>query len=232
MMKKHFLSILFICITSISFSQIHEVGFFVGGSKYIGDVGSTSYLLPTDFSGGLIYKYNYNPRIAFRGSYNYVAVSGDDADSSNPFRLQRGVSFTNNIHEFAVGMEYNFFNYNISEHDQSYSPYIHVGVAAFSYKTPVSISDAGVVDLTNATTYAIPFGVGYKGRVTDNIAFAIETNVRYAFTDQIDYSKDLYAPNNLFSNLDYAGTGNDWYTFTGLSIVYTFGRPPCYTDAR
>ena len=47
--------------------------------------------------------------MAFRITYSYLPISGDDADASNPFREQRGISFKNNIHEAAIGLEYKFF---------------------------------------------------------------------------------------------------------------------------
>ena len=36
-------------------SQFHEVGLFIGGSNYIGEVGSDYYILPTNSAFGLIY---------------------------------------------------------------------------------------------------------------------------------------------------------------------------------
>lgn len=232
MMKKHILSLLFTCITSISFSQIHEIGFFVGGSNYVGDIGSTSYISPNSIAGGLIYKYNYNPRMAFRGTYSYLPTKGDDANASNPYREQRGISFTNTIHELAIGLEYNFFEYNISEHKTSFTPYILVEAAAFSYKKPERIDLNGNIILRNSISYALPFGIGIKGLLSGNLAYAVETKFRYALVDDIDYTGPYYAPNNAAINLDFGGTDNDWYMFTGISIVYTFGRPACYTDAR
>lgn len=231
-MKKYFLSILFICFTSILTAQIHEIGFFVGGSNYVGDIGRTNYILPNEVAGGLIYKYNYNPRMAFRGMYSLLPVSGDDADASNPFRQQRGLKFSNTIHEFAVGLEYNFFEYNLSEHDKDFTPYILVEAAVFGYKRPTAITTQGTVTLKNSVSYSIPFGVGIKGKLTENLAYAFESKFRYALVDDIDYSARIFSPTNPNINLNYRGADNDWYMFTGFSIVYTFGRPACYTDPR
>ena len=40
MMKTYLILLLFICISSNCLSQINEIGFFVGGSNYVGDVGA------------------------------------------------------------------------------------------------------------------------------------------------------------------------------------------------
>ena len=38
-------------------SQFHEVGFFLGGSNYIGDIGTDQYIDPNSPAVGLIYKW-------------------------------------------------------------------------------------------------------------------------------------------------------------------------------
>jgi hypothetical protein len=45
-------------------AQIHEVGVFVGGSNYIGDVGLTNYISPNKPAFGLLYKWNISKRHA------------------------------------------------------------------------------------------------------------------------------------------------------------------------
>jgi hypothetical protein len=47
------------------YSQIHEVGVFLGGSNYIGDVGSTNHIAPNE-PFGILYKWNKSPRHAYR----------------------------------------------------------------------------------------------------------------------------------------------------------------------
>ena len=97
-MKKYLILLLVTCTTSISFAQIHEIGFFVGGTNYIGDIGSTSYINPNQLGGGIIYKYNLNPRIALRGTLSSLPIQGDDANSGNEFRENRNsapLSFNN-----------------------------------------------------------------------------------------------------------------------------------------
>ena len=75
----------------------------------------------------------------------------------------------------------------------------------------------------NKFSYSIPVGFGIKGRLDDNLAMAFEVGARYTLVDDIDFTTDK------ISALNFGGTGNDWYMFTGISIVYTFGRPPCYS---
>ncbi|TCI93767.1 DUF6089 family protein [Tenacibaculum sp. M341] len=227
-MKKNILILVLTCIAYTSFSQIHEVGVFLGGSNFIGDVGSTNYIYPNEVSGGLVYKYNLNPRIALRGTYTYLSLSGNDANSGNSFRESRGFNFSNKIHEFAAGIEYNFFDYNIRNPEQSFTPYILTEIAVMNYKKPKALINSGRdILLENTFSVAIPLGVGIKGRISDHLAYGFEAAVRLTFTDDIDFSSEIVTdriPN--FS----PGNGNDFYTFTAFSLVYTFGRPPCYAE--
>ena len=221
-MRGLILLILLACVVTPLQSQTHEIGFFAGGSNYVGDIGSTNYIRPNEFAGGLVYKYNLNPRIALRGTYTYIPVSGNDKDADNSFRQNRGINFSNTIHEFAAGVEFNFFDYNINDYRTTFTPYILAEVAAFNYKSPEPTSSSNTILLKNKFSYTIPVGIGLKGRLADNLAIAFETGVRFTFVDDIDFTTDK------INSLDFGGNGNDWYVFSGVSIVYTFGRPPCF----
>ena len=225
-MKKRLILLLFICVSSNCLSQINEIGFFIGGVNYVGDVGTTNYIRPNNTGGTILYKYNLNPRIAIRGNFSYFNLLGNDADSENKIRQQRGESFKNSINEFAVGIEYNFYKYDLSSRDHISTPYILLQMAAVDYETPRLRNPDSSYKFTRNTSVSIPFGVGFKTKIYGKIAFAIETTFRYTFTDELDYST------NRFSDFDYAGTSNDWYMFSGISLVYTFGRPACFADQR
>ncbi|WP_422089352.1 DUF6089 family protein [Tenacibaculum ovolyticum] len=221
-MKNKILFILFAIIAITLQSQTHEIGIFAGGANYIGDVGRTNYIYPNKLGGGIVYKYNLNPRIALRGTYTYIPVAGNDKNSENLFRQDRGYQFTNNIHEFAAGIEFNFFDYNISNYKTTFTPYILAEIAAFNYSSPIERTSPNTIRLKNKFSYSLPVGVGIKGRLDDHLAIAFEVGARITLIDDLDFTTDK------INSLNFGGTGNDWYMFTGFSIVYSFGRPPCY----
>jgi hypothetical protein len=225
-MKKQLLAIVFICVTSISWSQIHEIGIFIGGTNYVGDVGKTNYISPNNIGAGLIYKYNLNPRVALRGNVSLIPIQGDDAKASNQVRVNRNFNFKNTIKELAIGIEYNFFEYDMTSVNQAYTPYILLEIAGFMYDSVASEITTGAYNFKSKTSYSIPVGLGFKGRLADNIGFAIETRMSYTFEDDLDYTT------NKVSSLNFGGNSNDWYMFTGISLVYAFGRPSCYAEVR
>ncbi|WP_171032290.1 type IX secretion system protein PorG [Polaribacter aestuariivivens] len=223
-MKNRILFIIFISFSPILLGQVYEIGLSLGGTNYVGDIGRTNYIYPNKPAGALFFKYNWNPRIALRGTYSYLPIEGNDKNADTDFKQNRGLSFKNTIHELAVGMEYNFYEFDMSSEDKTWTPYILLELAAFNYKTPESEPQPRQYIYSNKTSYAIPFGVGFKSKLYGTLAFSVETKIRYTFEDDLDYSTSR------IPSLDFEGTGNDWYMFTGFSLIYTFGRPACYTQ--
>ena len=80
-------------------AQIHEVGVFVGGSNYIGDVGKPTYFSPNDMAFGVLYKWNKSTRHAWRFSYKMASITAKDMESNAPNRKYRGFEIKNNIKE-------------------------------------------------------------------------------------------------------------------------------------
>jgi len=226
-MKRIFLIILCVCLSNKCLSQIHEAGFFIGGTNYIGDIGKTNYFSPSDVGSSLVYKFNVNTRIALRANYSNFGIKADDKKSNNAVRYERGYSFENDLHEIAVGIEYNFAEYDLmSRRNKDRTPYILLQVAVFDYNSLSGINECNECLFTKKTSVSIPVGIGYKARLSGNIAFAVETTFRYTFIDDLDYPSYPIDPIN---NMSFEGNSNDWYVFTGISLVYTFGRPSCYS---
>lgn len=223
MMIKKFLFILIIGMSTIINAQINEVGVFLGGSNYIGDIGSSNYIDPKDKAIGVIYKYNLNPRIALRSTFTYAEITADDMNSSNIVRKQRNLSFSNTIKELAVGIEFNYFEYGLSTRYKSHTPYILLEVAAYNYKIAKRQIAPNEYEYGNKTSISIPFGLGYKTKIVGNLAGAVEIGVRYTTSDELDYNHDMINA-LIFGN----PSRNDWYVFSGINLVYTFGRPACY----
>jgi hypothetical protein len=221
-MKNSILSIVFISFSSILFGQVYEIGASLGGTNYVGDIGSTNYISPNQFGGTVFFKYNHNPRFAFRGTLSLLPIKGDDAKADTDLRRNRDLNFNNTIVELAAGIEYNFYEYDVSSKDKSWTPYILVELAAFNYSYVKSQDTQKNNIFGKKTSFAIPIGVGIKSKLSGNIACSLETKLRYTFKDDLDYAT------NRIPSLDFGGTGNDWYMFSGISLIYTFGRPACY----
>jgi Domain of unknown function (DUF6089) len=221
-MYKFFKLIFLFCFISMN-AQIHEVGIFVGGSNYIGDVGSTTYIAPNQPAMGILYKYNKNPRLSYRFSLNGAYYQADDLDSKEPGRSQRGYQFKNSIKEVSLGLEFNFFDFNLHEVQRKYTPYVHSGINYVRFRDS-HLDTSNIVIQERIGAMAIPLTVGIKSNVWPHLILALEVGARYTFTDNLDGSNPKDESWTKFGNIN----NNDWYVFSGLTLTYTFGNKPCY----
>lgn len=225
-MKKILVLIFCLIFQNFLTAQIHEIGVFLGGSNYIGDIGQTTYVSPDKLAFGILYKWNKSPRHSYRFSYTQSTITGNDLDSDIPARVQRGYDFENHIKEFSAGLEFNFFDFNLHEIlKRKITPYVYSGVSYFIYDELFFVNGEVDKDYT-ATAFAIPMTVGIKANVLEHFILGFEVGTRYTFTDNLDGS----FPKN--ENLEPLKFGNinskDWYVFTGFTLTYTFGEKPCY----
>ena len=151
-MNKNILYIIIFFVSFNSFSQNNEIGIFFGGTNYIGDVGPTTYIDPLKYKGsvlkiwdldkstktvfGILYRKNFNNRIAGRVQFNYAKIASNDLwPNSATYRKQRGKSFENEISaEFGFGVDFNFFEFDLKNDALQMTPYIHTGINYIRYK--------------------------------------------------------------------------------------------------
>lgn len=228
-MKNSILFIVFVSFSSILLGQVYEAGISLGGTNYVGEIGRTNYIYPNKPAGAVFFKYNWNPRIALRATYSFLPIQGHNKNADRVLPLFNGLdisyrNFSNTIHEFALGMEFNFYEYDLSSEDKTWTPYILLELVGFNYSTISAETSPEVYEFSNKTSTAIPFGMGFKSKLFGDLAFAIEAKFRYTFEYDLDYTTTRVP------SLDFGTNGKDWYMFTGVSLIYTFGRPACYTQ--
>lgn len=208
-------------------AQINELGVFIGGSNFVGDVGSTTYINPDRIALGVLYKWNKSPRHSYRFSYTQSTVAANDFDSDETGRSRRGYRFKNNVKEFSAGLEFNFFDFNLHDYHTKVTPYIYSGLSFFLYDGLYRYTtNPNDIRSINSNSFAIPITLGIKSNITPHFVLGAEVGARYTFTDNIDGSNpNTSNPNILkFGNLN----NNDWYVFSGITLTYTFGQKPCY----
>jgi Domain of unknown function (DUF6089) len=229
---KYFATVFIVVISMFSTTaQTYEVGGFVGGSNYIGDVGKTSYVSPSDLVVGGIFKWNRSPRHAFRATVLVAGISGNDEDSNEARRQERGYEFKNTITEFSLGIEYTFWEFSMYSGRAASTPYLYTGITYFGYNALYKRPGSNlIVEYDQAGTLALPMVVGYKATLGRKLVLGFEIGARYTFTDDLDGSNPV---KNLAGDtaLKFGNTNsNDWYVFTGVTFTFTFGRKPCYCN--
>ena len=222
--------LLFFFLTATGFAQQYEIGLFGGGAKYIGDIGKEDYFLPSNAGGSLLFKSTINPWMYMRMGFSYLALSGDDSESSSLGRQLRNYAFDSHVIEVSMGIEYNFLPRNPFKKTAKFNkltPYMFSGISMINYSGSITNKTNLTADY-NGLSWGIPMVLGIKYKISEHFLLAFESGARYTFTDELDgTSKDSKA-----YAFNFRGTtnvnSNDWYTFTSVGIIYTFGDLSCY----
>jgi len=221
--------ILFFLVGLTISAQTYEVGAFAGGTNYIGDVGRTDFILPSNYAVGGLFKWNISKRYAWRASVYHGKFIADDSKSNMLSRQQRGFKLENSLLEGSVGLEFNFVEYNLHKLGPAFTPYLYTGVTYFRYD--YNYFEAGQLQdglEQRDGSFAIPMTVGAKFRLNQFFIIGAEIGARYTFTDNLDASNPekstvAFQIDPEFGNI----FSDDWYVFSGITFTYTFGRKPC-----
>ena len=204
-MKKLLWLSLFITISISAYGQRNaDFGVFGGLSSYLGDINPGRLMYSPLPAGGLLYRYNFNPRQALRTNVFIGGLRADDLDFKNSFQTARAASFSGFVGEWAIQYEFNFLQYSTQGKRWNYTPYIAAG--------------AGIAFINTAVfTYVpvIPFSLGFKINIYKNLGLEAEYGFRKTFYDNFDGLKDLTDPS------DYGWLhNNDWYSFAGITFTW------------
>jgi hypothetical protein len=262
-MRKIVLSTVFICCSFFSFSQ-WQLGVFGGVSTYRGDLNGKSFfqkqlLRPAI---GAVVRYEWNEKVYLRGGLTYAKVAGDDKYNQKENLRIRNLNFESSVIELSAIGEFHTFDLSIKR----WSPYVFAGLALYhfdpyTYDTanqkvhlhPLTTEGQGLPQYGKRyvlTQLALPFGGGFKFRLTDRITLGAEIGLRKLFTDYLDDVSTNYADaadllaarGQQAVDLAYRGDelpgGNptypekgaqrgaqdkDWYYFTGLHLSFSLG---------
>lgn len=190
-----------------------EMGPMIGGSYYTGELNRMGHFKQMNLAAGLIFRYNINPRLAFRANAFYGNVQGDDKLGKTDFAKNRNLSFKSMILEVAAGVEFNYYQYQMSNREHGITTYMFVEVAGF-YMNPkandqgtwVALQPLGTEGQGNGkkryplTQLSIPFGLGVKFNLGKGVAMSFEYGLRLTFTDYIDDVSGVYVDKDKLSN--------------------------------
>ncbi len=197
----------FVFIGSISLMNAQnsiELGGWLGGAYYFGDLNSSFRLTDPGVAGGLIFRYNFDSRINLKTSINVARVSADDARSTNAYEQARNLSFSSTIWDFTTQMDFNFMPYIHGDKENWYTPYLLLGVSLYHFNPKAELNgstyrlvDFGTEGQLPGEEYslnqlALAYGFGYKFDINPSWSINIELSNRLLFTDYIDDVSGVY----------------------------------------
>lgn len=178
-----------------------EVGGWVGTAFYLGDLNTEFRFNRPGPAFGIAGRYNFNHRIAVRGSLNYGQVNAEDNDSDNIFERNRNLSFRSRTIDFTTQLEFNFLPYYHGSPDYPFSPYAFVGVSLFNFNPRTRVRDDIWVDLqplrTEGVDYstfatALAYGIGIRWDLSYEWSMDAHVGVRNTSTDYLDDVSTIY----------------------------------------
>lgn len=238
---KKILFALLMCFSCLVYSQNQssywEIGLVGGVANYVGDINnmfkdgedntkewnqfeSSFNMYNAHFVGGILARYNFNPRWVLRTSLMFGKLSGDDKHFNNT----RNLSFHSALQELSLVGEFNFMDYRTGSRQHRFTPYIFGGLALFHFNPKTEILDPITQEEITVTLHdlntegqglvegrknykrlalAVPFGVGVKFSIASHTCIALEWGFRKTFTDYIDDISTSYIDRNEL--ISYAG---------------------------
>lgn len=189
-------------------AQVWELGFQVGGAGYMGDLNPTNPLKISGHSAGLFVRANLDPNWGLSLNYTNGSIAARDSKSSNIQFQKRNLSFSNNLNELSLLVDFNFFDYFAGGGFRSFSPYLYTGIAGVIFN-PTTEYNGVKYELplyqTETKAYktyalALPLGIGVKYRVGENWSLVGNIGYRTAYTDYLDDVSGNYPDPADYSN--------------------------------
>ena len=218
---KKFATALLLCLPMVIFAQNSvvqegEFGFNIGAGHYFGDLNTRAKINRPKLAAGMFFRKNFGNYIAMRLAANFAQLGYSDTyNTHNEVMRRRNLSFNTNVWELGLQGDFNFFRFMPGEPDFSFTPYLTLGVSAFSYDPYAYLKDEkynlrelgtegqGSAEYPDRKPYgtmalAIPFGMGVKYAVNERINIGFEIVHRFTKTDYLDDVSRTYASPGTF----------------------------------
>ncbi len=224
MMKKIFAALVLVSALSIprlshaqdAIVQEGEFGFGVGAAHYFGDLNTQASLNRPKMAATVFFRKNFSNYISGRIGATYARLGYSDVyNTHNEYMRRRNLSFNSNVWELALQGDFNFFRFMPGDPAYRFTPYITLGVAAFSYDPYTYLAGEKVflrelgTEGQGTSLYpdrkpystmalAIPFGVGIKYAINEKFNIGFEILHRFTNTDYLDDVSKTYVDLSAF----------------------------------
>lgn len=194
--------------------QTGEFGITAGGAHYFGDLNNRAAFNRPKPALGIFFRKQFSNYISARITGHFAQLGYSDKYSKNEFQRLRNLSFNTNIYEVAIQGDFNFFKFIPADPSHSFTPYVTLGVGAFSFD-PYAYYDGRKIFLRplgtegqmvgyqgrkpySTTALCVPFGAGIKYNLTEKVNISFEVSHRLTFTDYLDDVSTTYVGINKF----------------------------------
>lgn len=191
----------------------YEVGVMIGGNSYYGDANYSSLMKNMNIMGGIVGRYNINPRLAVKANLAVARISGSTADFDNRFP-GGDVDFSRTLYDLGAQFECHFFAYGDGsgyKRTHRLAPYIFAGAGMTFAPEPAE----------NVFTMNLPVGLGVKYKIAPRINLGCELSFRFTLSDDLDVTKETAPVLSDPYGIKSSGFKNkDSYSFLSISVTY------------
>ena len=156
-----------------------ELGGMMGGSFYMGDANNTALFKDVAMMGGILARYNINPRMAVKGDLAMGRIKGTTVGLDNKFPQGENSAFTRNVFDLGAQFEYSFFAYGTGtgyKGSRRLAPYIQAGVGMTYAPKPAN----------HVFAMNLPVGIGVKYKLAERLNVGAEWSMRFTTSDRLD----------------------------------------------
>jgi hypothetical protein len=190
-------------------TQTLELGAFVGGSNYLGDLQQVRFEKDEiNYAVGAFLRYNANKWLSWKAHFYHGEISGSDGNYETLEIRKRNLHFRSSIYELGLQLEVTFLQFGERDRRMA-APYFFFGGSYFHFN-PQALYEGEWVDLQPLGTegqglsehpdrqkyelyqWAIPLGIGFNMHLTPYSSLGFELGFRKTFTDYLDDISQSY----------------------------------------
>lgn len=179
--------------------QEGEFGVTAGVAHYFGDLNNRAAINRPKIALGAFFRKQFGNYTSLRITGHFAQLGYSDTYSKNEFQQRRNLSFNTNIFEIAARGDFNFFKFNPTDPQHSFTPYATIGVGIFSYD-PYAFYNGQKIYLRPLNTEGETFYQGRKAYGTMALCFPIGFGVKYAISQKVNLSFEIA---HRFTTTDY-----------------------------
>ena len=208
-----------------------EMGVLIGTNAYQGDLSSNR--VPSiesfSYSYGAYVRRHLSPTWAVRANYLGGKWYASDLNSENPLIQERGFSFSNQLQEGSLLVEWNPLRKRKASSEINFYasrayPFFYLGVGGLWYRlenTFPSNPSSTLLELieqdrrssSNYRSLVVPAGMGLKLELNQSATLSIEGGPHYGFNDLLDGVSSSGNPQT-----------NDWFWHGGIGLSLFIGK--------
>jgi hypothetical protein len=191
-----------------------ELGGALGGSFYLGDANYSGLFKDLCAMGGVVARYNLNPRMAVKGNLVAAGISGTTKGSEYHIPGGEGIEFSRTLYDLGAQFECHFFAYGDGsgyKTTKRLAPYIFAGAGMTYAPKPAD----------HVFTLNLPVGLGLKYKIAPRLNLGCELSFRFTLSDKLDVTRETAPILDDPYGIEGGGFKNkDSYSFLTLSVTY------------